>query len=159
VFAVGDAYVVVDYGHNPQAIRALCETTLRWPRTRLTAVLGVPGDRSNDLIRECGRAVDGVDRVIIREDDDTRGRQRGEVAAMLREGVRDVSPSMPVSVVLNELESIDTAVAQLLPGEIAVAFVDDVAAVIEALSRLGAVPANVIDVLRPVGAAVTPSAA
>jgi cyanophycin synthetase len=159
VFAVRDAYVVVDYGHNPQAIRALCETTLRWPRTRLTAVLGVPGDRSNELIRQCGRAVDGVDRVIIREDDDTRGRKRGEVATMLREALREVNPSMPVSVVLNELDSIETVVAQLLPGEVAVAFVDDVAAVIDRLGRLGAVPANAVDALKPVGAAVTPSAA
>jgi len=159
VFAVRDAYVVVDYGHNPHAIQALCETTARWSRARVMAVLGVPGDRADELIRASARAAAGVDRVIVREDDDTRGRRRGEVSAMLRDAIAEANPALPVTVVMNELESIDAAVAELMPGDIALAFVDDIAGVVQRLREHGAVPAPPASLVKPERAAVSPSAA
>jgi cyanophycin synthetase len=140
VFAVGGAYVVVDYGHNPQAIRTLCGTAARWQAPAVTAVLGVPGDRSDGLIRECARAVAGVTRVIVREDDDTRGRARGEVAEMIRRVICDEQPSMPIDVVLNEIESVDAAIAGAGAEEIVLIFADDVDAVLERLRTHGARP-------------------
>jgi cyanophycin synthetase len=141
VFAVRDAYVVVDYGHNPQAIRTLCETASRWDANAVTVVLGVPGDRADELIRDCARAVSGVDRVIVREDDDTRGRKRGQVADLLCGVLRNEQPLLPVEVVLNEVASVDAVVASLQPREVAVMFVDDIAAVSERLREQGAQPA------------------
>jgi cyanophycin synthetase len=112
-------------------------------------VLGVPGDRSDELIRESARAVAGVDRVIVREDDDPRGRTRGQIAAMLCDVLRQEQPSLPVDTVLGELDSIDAAVARIQPGEVVIVFADDVNGVAERLRTHGAEPVDGCCLLAP----------
>src|SRR5215213_2389916 len=38
-------HVVLDYGHNPEAFAAVCQTAARWDGARVTGIVGVPGDR------------------------------------------------------------------------------------------------------------------
>ncbi|HYB94643.1 MAG TPA: cyanophycin synthetase [Vicinamibacterales bacterium] len=140
-FSIGGGHVIVDYGHNPAAIKALCDTVAKWDCDAITVVLGVPGDRRDDLIRAAARAASGVDRLILREDDDPRGRARGDVAEIMRRVLAEESPSLPVDVVLNELESVDAAVQRLTAGAIAIILADDVAGVIQRLQGHGATAA------------------
>jgi cyanophycin synthetase len=139
VFAYRGGHLVLDYAHNPAAVRTMCETALRWDG-RVTAVLGLPGDRSDALICDGARAAAGVDRVILREDDDPRGRPRGAMAGMMREALAAAQPSLKIDIVLNELEAIDAAMASLSGGDVALLFVDDIAAVRDRLLERGAEP-------------------
>ncbi|HUQ86348.1 MAG TPA: cyanophycin synthetase, partial [Vicinamibacterales bacterium] len=111
IFALRGGHIVLDYAHNPAALRNVCETALRWNCDSVAAVVGLPGDRADDLIRESARAVAIVDRVIIREDDDLRGRAPGAVAEMIRGALASERPALPIETVLNELAAIDTAIA------------------------------------------------
>ena len=68
-------YVMLDYGHNADAFAAVCRMAARWKGRRVTGIIGVPGDRDDALIEEAGRiAARGFHRLVIKEDEDTRGR-------------------------------------------------------------------------------------
>lgn len=140
VYRVGGGYAVVDYAHNPSAIGALCRAAGKWDVSRLTVVLGVPGDRRDDLIKDSARAVIGVDRVIVREDEDTRGRKPGDVAQMLAGVLREEAPSLPVEIVLDELDAATAAVTAIQPGDAVLLLSDRVNEVVERLKALGATP-------------------
>jgi cyanophycin synthetase len=92
--------VIVDYAHNPPAVQALGEFVERMAETapggrrplvtgRRVAVVATAGDRRDEDIRELGTvAAQFFDHVIVREDENPRGRARGETAALVEEGVR-----------------------------------------------------------------------
>jgi cyanophycin synthetase len=82
----GGGRVLVDYAHNAAAIAGLVDFVFRTPAAKRYCVLTVPGDRRDDDIRQAGRLCAGFDRLIIKEDIDRRGRARGEIAELLRQG-------------------------------------------------------------------------
>jgi cyanophycin synthetase len=141
LFALSGGYVLLDYGHNPAAIQAVCRTVSQWGATRITQVMTVPGDRSTALIEDAARAaLCGPDRVIVREDVDRRGRRHGEIADILASVLRRERPTLPVEVVLDELEAVATAVREMQPGELVVALCEDLDAVRQWLTERGATP-------------------
>jgi cyanophycin synthetase len=83
--------VIMDYAHNPAALKALVDTVRRLaPKyNRCLATVSTPGDRRDEDILEMGRiAARGFDFVIFRERPDTRGRAEGAVVNLLAEGAR-----------------------------------------------------------------------
>lgn len=108
-----DLRVLVDYGHNYPALTALGEICRRLRPRSIVTVLGLPGDRRDDDIAASARVVAGFSHaVILREDDDRRGRSPGEVAALMRRAIDEsrVLPEAKVSVVLDEGEAVREAI-------------------------------------------------
>ncbi len=79
--------VILDYGHNPEAIRAMCQLVERLgAKGRRVLVLAAPGDRRDEDIREIARLTAGhFDHYICRRDDSLRGRESDEIPMILRE--------------------------------------------------------------------------
>ena len=68
-------------------------------------------------------------------------------------------PTLPVDVVLNELESVDVAIAAAPPHAVVVVFADDIDSVIERLQSHGAQPVTEFaSLVREPGAAALPAA-
>jgi cyanophycin synthetase len=104
----GGGRVLVDYAHNAAAIAGLVDFVFRTPAVKRYCVLTVPGDRRDDDIRDAGRLCAGFDKVIVKEDIDRRGRGRGEIAALLREGLLDGGlDSASIEIRLEEHEAIN----------------------------------------------------
>jgi len=144
VFRVGDAQVIVDYGHNPHAFTAMGLLTASWPASRVTAVIAVPGDRADSVIEEAGRAAArAFDRFIVKEDDDPRGRARHEISRRLCEAIQRERPGRECQVVLDEREALTRALRDAQPRELVVVFYDDYEAVMEVLRVHGAEAASV----------------
>ncbi|HET6762667.1 MAG TPA: cyanophycin synthetase, partial [Longimicrobiaceae bacterium] len=63
--------VILDYGHNPAAVRAMVDLVQRLrPEGRRIVVLSAPGDRRDEDVREVARiAAGGFDEYIVRRDD------------------------------------------------------------------------------------------
>lgn len=125
--------VIVDYAHNPaafEAMRALLEG-LRSHHNRIIGVVAVPGDRRDADVHDVGRiAATMFDQLIIKEDDDRRGRAVGEVAGLLRAAAIEANmPAAHIELVLNELEAVRYALDQGQPKDLIVIFADDVTAV------------------------------
>jgi cyanophycin synthetase len=121
-----------------------------WTGRRVTAILGVPGDRDDHLIEASGRvAAKGFHRIIIKEDNDLRGRQRGEVAALLCRTVGETAPERECLTVLDEVEAFSRELEGMKHGDVVVIFYDQLEPVLEVLARHGAVPAVSIGELAP----------
>ena len=112
-------------------------------RDRLTGVIGVPGDRNDQVIAEAGRAAArGFHRVFIKEDHDLRGRRSGEVAQLLRAVITQTAPQCECRLVLDEITALQTALDEAVPGEVIVVFYEKLESVRELLRAYGATPAQ-----------------
>jgi cyanophycin synthetase len=128
------ATVIADYGHNPDAMRALVQAVDALPGKRRSVVISGAGDRRDEDIREqtviLGAAFDDV---ILYQDAAQRGRADGEVMALLREGLADAPRTTHVEEIRGEFIAIDTALGRLQPGDLCLVLVDQVE---EALAHL-----------------------
>src|SRR5262249_18603394 len=77
--------VILDYGHNPAAVRAMADLVGRLGvEGRRLCVLAGPGDRRDEDLREMARIAAGAfDYIILRRDDELRGRGPEEVPRIL----------------------------------------------------------------------------
>jgi cyanophycin synthetase len=137
----------MDYCHNLHALAAVADFVKRSDAPRSIGVMTMPGDRRDDDLREFGAlAAQTFDRIVIREDDDRRGRKTGEIAAVLYQAARDAGMTADrISVVLDEVEAVHAGIDLAAPGDLVVAMVDQVPLVWESIRcRLNraAVPVN-----------------
>jgi cyanophycin synthetase len=119
--------VILDYGHNPAAVEAMCQLVDRLDVTgRRIGVLAAPGDRRDEDIVEIGRITAGrFERYICRRDDQLRGRRPDEVPQLLREallanGVLDEQ----IVVIPSEEAAVDAALRECEPGDLLLIFGD-----------------------------------
>jgi cyanophycin synthetase len=119
--------VILDYGHNPAAVEAMCELVERLEVVgRRICVLAAPGDRRDQDIFEIGRIAAGhFDRYICRRDDHLRGRRPDEVPQLLREAlIANGVPAEEILVIPNEEAAADTALREAEPGDLLLIFGD-----------------------------------
>jgi cyanophycin synthetase len=134
------AHVLVDYGHNPEAFRAICTMASRWKGVRVTGIVGVPGDRNDLLIGESGRvAARGFDRIVIVEDRDRRGRRAGEVATLLCQAIKEEAPQRECMIVLDQMSALAQEIGRSGSSDVVVVFYEDFEPLVELLRRRGAV--------------------
>jgi cyanophycin synthetase len=154
LYQVNGGYVMVDYGHNPDAFAAVCRMAARWNDRRVTGIIGVPGDRDDSLIEQAGRvAARGFHRIIIKEDADLRGRRKGEVAELLCQAAHAEAPATECLIVLDEVDALSRELKALRDGHVVVVFYDKLEPVMKLLKSAGAQPVSTIRGSKPVGAA------
>jgi len=106
---LGKFHALVDYAHNPHSYEALAGFVQNWPGERV-GVVGGPGDRRDEDFITLGRLSAAMfERIIIKEDDDTRGRLRGDAARLITEGIRQIKPDSRYETILDETTAIQTA--------------------------------------------------
>ncbi|WP_437607021.1 cyanophycin synthetase [Sorangium sp. So ce834] len=150
LYQLDDNYVLVDYGHNPGAFQATCALAAQWEGRRLTAIVSLPGDRSNALLEACACEIakGGFHRIVAKDDGDRRGRAPGELPALVQRVVAEVRPEQASAVIPDEHEAIEHALATAEPGEVIVLFTEEAPAMEEMLTRMGAVAVNAVPELR-----------
>jgi cyanophycin synthetase len=165
---VAGTRVVIDYCHNVDGMRQLAdfvnrmmdESPSRAGRSgtsgsrvaaspparagRAIGVIGIPGDRRDEDQREYGAlAATAFDEIIIREDQNLRGREPGVSAANVAHGARAVrgegqARSMKVEKILDEAAAVRTALRRAAPGDLVVVCADDAVGVYrEAMALAG----------------------
>ncbi|WP_019142390.1 cyanophycin synthetase [Noviherbaspirillum massiliense] len=129
------ATIIADYGHNPDAMKALVQAVGNLPARRRTVVISGAGDRRDeDLRRQTEIVGDLFDRVILYEDQCQRGRADGEVIALLKQGLSSVGRVSEVQEIHGEMAAIDAALSGLHAGDLCLVLVDQVE---EALAHIG----------------------
>jgi cyanophycin synthetase len=137
--------VVIDYAHNAHGLEAVGEFvervtsaaptgpgppgTASWSANLRVAVVATPGDRRDEDMHELGRvAARYFDDIIVREDERTRGRRRGETAAQIMEGVQEAmragARAGSAEIVLEEKDAVRRALDRSRPGDLVVLCVD-----------------------------------
>jgi cyanophycin synthetase len=121
--------VILDYGHNPAAVDAMCQLVDRLDVTgRRLCVIAVPGDRRDEDIAEIGRIAAGrFQRYICRRDDQLRGRRPDEVPKLLREALlANGVPAEQIEVIPDEQAAIDAALREAEAGDLLLIFADTI---------------------------------
>jgi cyanophycin synthetase len=130
------ATLIADYGHNPDAMRALVRAVEAMPAKRRSVVISGAGDRRDEDLRDqtviLGAAFDDV---ILYQDAAQRGRADGEVLALLRDGLKEAPRTTRIDEVRGEFAAIDSALARLQAGDLCLVLVDQVQAALEHLQR------------------------
>jgi cyanophycin synthetase len=119
--------VILDYGHNPAAVEAMCQVVDRLDVVgRRLCVIAVPGDRRDEDIAEIGRIAAGrFERYICRRDDQLRGRRPEEVPQLLREALMaNGVPGDHIEVIPDEQTAVDTALREAEAGDLLLIFAD-----------------------------------
>jgi cyanophycin synthetase len=130
------ATLIADYGHNPDAIRALVQAVQAMPGEKRSVVISGAGDRRDQDITEQTRILgEAFDDVILYQDACQRGRADGEVLALLRRGLEGAPRTRYVTEVHGEFLAIDHALARLQPGDLCLVLVDQVEEALAHLAR------------------------
>ena len=135
LFNLQSYHALVDYAHNPAGYAAVGAFVRNWQGQRL-GVIGGPGDRRDEDLIELGEiAARTFDRLIIKEDDDKRGRDSGAVADLILKGVKQQNAAIPVEVILNEVEALETGLNQVEKGGLVVIFPESVSKAIAQIQQ------------------------
>lgn len=119
--------VILDYGHNPAAMKAVCQLVERLNVSgRKICVLGAPGDRRDgDILAIADETAPHFDHFICKADDDLRGRGPDEVPRMLQARLKERGiEAASIEVVADEREAVDRALRLAQEDDLVVIFGD-----------------------------------
>ncbi|HEY5988895.1 MAG TPA: Mur ligase family protein, partial [Streptosporangiaceae bacterium] len=141
LYRVAGRHVVVDYGHNPAALdtmgRLLHEV---WAGDPVAAVT-LPGDRPDGLIADTAATVAAwFGKVVVYEDNDLRGRRPGEMTELISAALAAKRPDVVVEPASGPANALRSALALAGPGDPVLLVYEELPAVREILTRLGAKP-------------------
>ncbi|MBC3884695.1 cyanophycin synthetase [Undibacterium griseum] len=127
MFNFRGATVIADYGHNPDAMLALVKAVETMPAKRRSVVISGAGDRRDQDIRQQTEILgEAFDDVILYQDQCQRGRQDGEVIALLRTGLQNASKTQRIDEITGEFIAIDLAMDRLAEGDLCLILIDQV---------------------------------
>ncbi|WP_347485760.1 cyanophycin synthetase [Vandammella animalimorsus] len=141
---INGATVVADYGHNPDAMRALVQVVQATPAGKRMLVISAAGDRRDEDIRaQTSILATAFDEAFLYQDAAQRGRAHGEVLALLREGFERMRDQPGYRIrhleeIQGEMRAIDAAIARLQPGDFCLVLIDQVEQALAHLRRLAA---------------------
>ncbi|GAB56184.1 cyanophycin synthetase [Glaciecola punicea ACAM 611] len=121
--------VILDYAHNPAAIRGITGLAGRLDvKGKRRLVIAMPGDRRDEDIIDAASAVaDTFDTFVCKADDDRRGRGVDEVpqllkATLMAAGVDEAN----IQVIPSEVDAIDAGLTSCQSGDLLVVLGDNI---------------------------------
>ncbi|AGX41512.1 cyanophycin synthetase [Clostridium saccharobutylicum] len=119
--------VILDYGHNIEGYKSVISSLEKIKeKNNIIGVIGIPGDRQDDIGYEIGKiCANHLDKIVIKEDKDRRGRKIGEVASVLEKSILKNNKNAKVSICLDEVEALKHALNISNKNDIIVVFFED----------------------------------
>ncbi|WP_316568292.1 cyanophycin synthetase [Neobacillus sp. YIM B06451] len=111
-YEIAGRKIIVDYAHNIAGINAFFDTVRHFKAGSAIAVISAPGDRLDHEIREMAKiAMRHSDRIIIREDEDLRGRAPYEIANIMQAAAlkEKGNSGKQISIIPDELKAYEEA--------------------------------------------------
>ncbi|GAB5535522.1 MAG: cyanophycin synthetase [Rubricoccaceae bacterium] len=121
--------VILDYAHNPAAVKAMADMVSRMDVTgRRLIVIAAPGDRRDEDVQAVAEAAaPHFNHFVCKQDDRLRGREYGEIPGMIRDTLMASGlDASSIDVVPDEQEAIDHALHIAKPGDLLVVLGDDI---------------------------------
>ncbi|HYQ83557.1 MAG TPA: cyanophycin synthetase, partial [Rubrobacter sp.] len=120
--------VLLDYAHNAHGMRAMAQMIRELTvHGRRIGVVSAPGDRRDaDIVELAQAAASAFDLILLREDDNRRGREPGEIGKLLRQGLltAGVPPERIAPGIYDEEEAVQRGLETAQPGDLLVIFGD-----------------------------------
>ncbi|MFO0663083.1 MAG: cyanophycin synthetase [Polyangiaceae bacterium] len=121
--------VILDYGHNPAAVQVMADLVQRLDCTgKRICVLSAPGDRRDEDVRAVARiAAKAFDEIIVKRDDDPRGRGSDEIPKLIRQELLTCGfPADKIRIVIDEQEAVEASLKLAQTGDLVLIFGDKV---------------------------------
>lgn len=135
IFEFNEFTVILDYAHNPHGVRALGQFIKTFEGNKVGVITGV-GDRRDEDISALGEEAAKIfDEIIIRHDNDMRGRTYDEIDRLLSIGIHKIDARKPISYYSSECEAVEQVLKEGKPGSVLVVLIDNVSAVTELISK------------------------
>jgi len=129
--------ILADFAHNPHGLKLLGDFIGKLDYSYRVGLISGTGDRRDEDIRELGAISAGLfDEVIIRCDKNLRGRTADEIINLLKEGITNVNPHLPIIVIPNENEALEYIYAHAKPGALYTVMCDVVSGALDKLREL-----------------------
>ena len=129
--------MLLDYAHNPAGMRALAQYLERIDAQWKVGIIAGVGDRRDEDIIEVGTlAATMFNEIIIRLDKHLRGRSAENMIELLTRGIHQVSTTVPIHVVPDQIEAIEFAVKNARPGAFITVCSDVVTLALQEVIRL-----------------------
>ncbi len=120
LFDLGKYHILLDYAHNPHSYEALGGFVRNWTGKKI-GIIGAPGDRRREDFIMLGKLSAGIfDQIIIKEDNDNRGAERGSVAKYISQGIKDEDPKCDYETILDEKKAINVVLDEAPEGSLVV---------------------------------------
>jgi cyanophycin synthetase len=120
--------VILDYGHNPAAFRAVGELADRLETTgKKILVFSIPGDRRDEDAKAGAEILaKHFDHFICKADDNRRGRGQMEIPELLKNSLMEAGiDEAAIEVIGNEAQAVDSALEMASEGDLLVIFGDN----------------------------------
>lgn len=109
--------VMVDYAHNPAGFQAIARFLERIDDAPKVGIISGVGDRRDEDIMLLGELAGSMfDEIIIRQDRNLRGRDEGEIIALMVKGIQKSSPGKEPLIIPKESDAIDHAIGNAKEG-------------------------------------------
>lgn len=122
VYELNDATIIIDFAHNEAGLRKLLEFArhFRAGDGMLTALVGTAGDREDEVFQAIGRiATEQADHVVLKDSMKyLRGREPGDMLALMRQGVEEADADAVVEEAGSEREASLRAFERVAPGDV-----------------------------------------
>lgn len=121
--------VILDYAHNPAAIKAITDLAMRLDvKGKRRIVLAMPGDRRDEDIIEAAKiSAKGFDEFICKADDDRRTRGFDEVPKMLEQTLLASGVDADkICIIPNEADAIEHALSVSESGDLVIVLGDNI---------------------------------
>ncbi len=139
-FRAGASPVIVDYGHNAAALEATGRFLREVFGTTAVAAVTLPGDRQDDVLTNTARAAAAwFGPIVLYEDSDKRGRETGEMIALIETALRAAQPDITVQHAENPADALRAALRQA-GGRPVLFLYEKLALARDALAAVGAEP-------------------
>ncbi|MBC2581282.1 Mur ligase family protein [Clostridium sp. DJ247] len=124
ILDMGKFKLILDYGHNPEAFTEVFSLVKSLNPSRITSIIAAPGDRMDSLIKELGTiAAKYSDYIIVREQEDLRGRKKGHSASLIKAGIHETGFNKEmVTTIYKEEEALEYAMKKAEKEEVIVLF-------------------------------------
>lgn len=130
LFNFGTYSFLLDYAHNFHGISALGQFIKQYNARLKVGIISAAGDRRDVDIFNIGKAsADLFDKIIIRVDEDLRGRKVEDIVELIYSGLVNRNTNLPVEVIKDEGEAVLFALRNAEPGSLIVHFADNISKV------------------------------
>lgn len=108
---------MIDYAHNTGGFIELKKFMDKITATQKTGIITGVGDRRDEDIRNIGELSGEIfDEIIIRHDEDLRGRTKEEMTGLLLDGIHKTKPNAAIQIISDEMEAIHYAMENAKNG-------------------------------------------
>lgn len=116
--------IILDYGHNFDGYNAVLHSIKKIKdKKSVIGVIGIPGDRQDEMVAKVGElCAENLDKIIIKEDIDKRGRKDGEIAQLLKQSIVNKNRNIISKICLSEVDALKQALDLSERGDIIIVF-------------------------------------